>query len=271
MKQSLLGITIILISAVPLAGQITPHIGLTSAVNTSFVLDEGLREDPRYRATYKLEWAPIGIAAGVDFNRGFGLQLEAILSNQGQVYDVIDIAAKVVGERRIDLQYVHLPLLFRFMNSSSAPARMNFSLGPQLSIMTKGSETLFYQASIQEIPPGVDIPSGAVENGDGTYLVPEFSETELLSLSAENEWQKFKNSEVQLAAGIGVDIDVASNIYLSTTLRANYSLTDMRNDDLINSLKQGSSIASDLFGQRANLLIGLQFGAHYMFGGVPSR
>ena len=251
--------------------QIRVHVGATTALNTTFVLDNGLSEDPRYNSTFSYDWAPIGLAAGVNLSPGFGLQLETILSNQGQIYEVVDVAKQVVGERRIDLQYVHIPILFKFMSAKTTKARMNFSLGPQLSFLTEGTETLQYDASTQEIPPGVEIPEGAIENGDGTYSVPELSTTELLSTAAENELEQFKKSEVQLAASIGVDIDVAPNIYLSTTIRANYSLTDMRNEELIELLKSGSNVADDVFGRRANLLVGLQFGVHYMFGGVPSK
>lgn len=251
--------------------QIRLHVGATTAVNTTFVLDKGLSEDPRYNSTFSYDWAPIGLAAGIDLSPSFGLQLETILSNQGQIYEVIDVAKTVVGERRIDLQYLHIPLLFKFMSGKTTKARMNFSLGPQLSLLKEGKETLEYSASVQEIPPGVEIPEGAVENGDGTYQVPELTTTELLSVKAENELQRFKESEVQIAGSLGMDLDVAPNVYLSALVRANYSLTDMRNEELIELLKQGGNLADDIFGRRANLLVGIQFGVHYMFGGVPSK
>jgi len=254
----------------PLWSQARLHVGATTAINSTFVLDKGLLDDPRYNSTFSYDWAPIGLAAGVDLTSGFGLQLEAILSNQGQIFEVIDIAEQVVGERRIDLQYVHLPILFRFMNGSSSKARMNFSVGPQLSLLTKGTETLEYDASTQEIPSGVEIPDGAIENGDGTYQLPALALTQLLSTSAANELEQFKQAEVQLAASMGVDIDLSPNIYLSTVVRANYSLTDMRNEELIELLKQGTNVGQDIFGRRANLLVGVQLGVHYMFGGVPS-
>ncbi len=270
MKNLVLSLAFGLLVSVTAFGQVRVHVGATTAVNSTFVLDKGLLDDPRYNSTFSYEWAPIGLAAGVDLSPGFGLQLEAILSNQGQIFEVLDIAEQVVGERRINLEYVHIPLLFKFMSAKATKARMNFSLGPQLSLLTQGTETLQYAASIQEIPEGVEIPEGATENGDGTYNVPEVALTELLSSSAENELEKFKQSEVQIAGSLGLDIDIAPNIYLSTVLRANYSLTDMRNEDLIASLKQGTNVAQDVFGKRANLLVGLQFGVHYMFGGVPS-
>ena len=86
----------------------------------------------------------------------------------------------------------------------------------------------------------------------------------------ENELAEFKKTQVQIAGNIGLDIDITENIYLSTLVRANYSLTDMRNDELIDLLKQGGN-HEDLFGERATLLLGFQFGVHYMFGGVWSR
>jgi hypothetical protein len=246
------------------------HVGATTGINTTFILDKGLLDDPRYNSTYTYAFSPIGLAVGVDFGPRFGLQLESILTNQTQIFEVIDIAKTVVGERRIDLQSINIPLLFKFMNGSGNRARMNFSLGPQLAILTEGRETLEYAASTQEIPSGVAIPEGAVENGDGTYDVPTMSKTELLSTVADNELEKFKKTQVQLAGNLGVDIDLTHNIYLSTLIRVNYSLTDMRNDELIAILKQGGNLADDIFGRRANLLIGFQFGVHYMLGGVWS-
>ncbi len=271
MKNLFLAFAIGILSTASSQAQIRLHVGATTAVNTTFVLDKGLSEDPRYNSTFSYDWAPIGLAAGVDLSPSFGIQLETILSNQGQIYEVIDVAKEVVGERRIDLQYVHIPLLFKFMSGKTNRARMNFSLGPQLSLLREGTETLEYDASVQEIPPGVEIPEGAVENGDGTYNVPELTTTELLSSAAENELEKFKNSEVQIAGSLGVDVDITPNIYLSTMIRANYSLTDMRNEELIDLLRQGGNVAEDVFGRRANVLVGLQFGVHYMFGGVPSK
>jgi len=120
------------------------------------------------------------------------------------------------------------------------------------------------------MPVLVEVPDGAIENGDGSYTLPALALTQLLSTSAANELEQFKQSEVQLAASLGVDIDITPNIYLSTIVRANYSLTDMRNDELLAILKQGTNVTQDIFGRRANLLVGLQFGVHYMFGGVPS-
>jgi hypothetical protein len=76
----------------------------------------------------------------------------------------------------------------------------------------------------------------------------------------------FRNTEFQIAMAFGLDIDLSKHLFLTTQVRANYSLTDMRNGDIIESLKSGNNI----FSQRANLLVGLQLGVHYVFGTTRS-
>jgi len=284
------------------------HFGATTAYNATFVLDKGLSEDPRYNSTYTYQIAPIGFNFGVDFGRKFGLQLESILSNQGQIYELIDIAEQVKGQRKIDLQYINLPLMMKFMGGGNGKARTNFNFGPQMSILTKAVESLqanagtfalptdltfediqndfptaiFDQTSggytlpgpgTYPIPGGVTLADiqnaypGALDAGNGEYTLPSNGAglaKDLLTKEANN----FKNMEFQIAMAFGLDIDLSKHLYLSTQVRANYSLTDMRNGDVINSIKQGNY--SDIFGSRANLLVGVQLGLHYYFGTLRS-
>ena len=244
------------------------HVGVTTSVNSTFVLDKGLSQDPRYNSQMTYNFSPAGLTLGVNISDGFGIQLESILANQGQVFEVLDVAETVVGERKIDLSYIQLPLLFKFMSSKATKARTNFSLGPQLSILRNGVETIQYEASTQNIENPNDLPEGATLNADGSYNVPALPNTELLSSSAEEEIRKFNETELQIAASFGVDIDISRYLYISTAIRANYSFTDMRNGDLVDFLE--NSTLDELFGRRANLSIGAQIGLNFMFGGVRS-
>ncbi len=247
------------------------HLGATTAYNATFVLDKGLSEDPRYSSTYTYNFAPVGFSFGVDFGRKFGLSLESILANQGQIYEVVNVAKQVAGERKIDLQYLQLPLMMKFMGGGYGKARGNFNFGPQLSIMTKGVESLRTSAGDYEIPEGVDFATikqdypQAIDNGNGTYELPNnVPTTDLLT----KELDEFKTTEFQLAAAFGLDIDLSKHLFLTTQIRANYSLTDMRNEDVINALKDGDF--SEIFGGRANFLVGVQIGLHYYFGTLRS-
>ena len=104
-----------------------------------------------------------------------------------------------------------------------------------------------------------------MDRGDGTYELPEDVPTKDLYTKKAND---FKNKEFAIAAAFGLDIDLSRNIYLTTQIRANYSLTDMRNGDVIDEIKNGNG--GDIFGQRANLIVGFQLGVHYMFGKTAS-
>ena len=247
------------------------HLGATTTVNATYVLDKGLSEDPRYNSTATYQWAPIGFNFGVDLGRKFGLSLEGIKSKQGQIYEMIDAYEKVKGQRKISLDYLQLPMLMRFMSGGNGGARANFNLGPQLSLLTDARESIEAQAGTYSIPEGMDFTSiqqefpQATDNGDGTYNIPDVPSMDLLTKKAND----FKNTEFSIAGAFGLDIDLSKHLYLTTQIRATYSLTDMRNGDVIEKIKSGDS--ADIFGQRANLLVGAQIGLHWMFGTTRSH
>lgn len=247
------------------------HLGATTTVNATYVLDKGLSEDPRYNSTATYQWAPIGFNFGVDFGRKFGLSLEGIKSKQGQIYEMIDAYEKIKGQRKISLDYLQLPMLMRFMSGGNGGARANFNIGPQLSFLTDARETIEAQAGDYKIPEGMDFTSiqqefpQATDNGDGTYTIPNIPSQDLLTKKAND----FKNTEFSIAGAFGLDIDLSKHLFLTTQIRATYSLTDMRNGDVIEKIKSGDS--ADIFGQRANLLVGVQLGLHYMFGTTRSH
>jgi len=271
MKRKAVSVLVLVFLAAQLSAQVNLHVGATSSFNATFVLDKGLSEDPRYNSTYTYNIAPIGLNFGIDLGRKFGLSLEGIQSRQGQIFELIDVAKKVSGERKIDLTYVHLPLLMKFMSGGNSGVRSNFNFGPQLSILTDAVESLRANAGTYTLPEGVNFEAiqqefpQAVDNGDGTYSLPSDSPSRDILTKKANQ---FRNSEFQLAAAFGLDIDLSKHLYLTTQVRANYSLTDMRNGDVIDAIKNGN--ASDIFGQRANLLIGVQIGLHYSFGTTRS-
>jgi len=243
------------------------HLGLTTGVNTTIVMDKGLSEDPRYNATYTYKFAPIGFNFGVDFTRKFGLSLEGIKSLQGQIYQIIDVAEQVQGERRIEMSYLQLPLLLRFMSGGNSGTRANFNFGPQMSLLTGAVESVEAKAGMYSIPEGTDFATikqefpNAIDQGNGTYQLPSnVPSKDLLTKEAHD----FKNTEFSIAASFGLDIDLSKHMYLTTQLRGTYSLSDIRNGDVYNKIKSGT--ADDLIAQRAVVNVGLQLGLHYMFG-----
>ncbi len=288
------------------------HIGITTAFNSTYVLDKGISEDPRYSAQANYEWAPVGASLGVDFTNSFGLQLESIKAAQGQIYQMIETVQstqRMIAERNIDLSYIQFPLLLKMMSGGNSAARFNFQIGPQLSLLNSGSETIkFIQDANINLAEGNDIPldastvlvgseadipvayQQALADGTATppssnanevpleyfqdtnnpdyYNMPEQSSMILMNSDVESGIQKFKDKEIQLALGFGVDIDLLKHFYLSANVRANYSFTDMRNQDLIDMI--GDDDITSIFSNRANLLVGAQIGLHWMIGGNRS-
>ena len=266
MKKLLL-VAVLLLIIIQTKAQIKFHVGVSTTLNTTFVLDKGLKADPRYLSTATYKWAPVGFTFGVDIGKKFGLSLESIKAAQGQFYEVRDAVNKIVGSRNFDMNYLQFPLLLKMMSGGDGLARFNFQIGPQLSILQgKSTEILEYVQSIQSIPDGVEAPLGSILQPDGTYDVPAFNEIVSGSEEVQDALYKFQNKEIQLAAAIGLDLDIMRNFYLSTNIKANYSFTDMRGQDLIDLVSSGQ--VSEIFDQRANLAIGLQMTLHWMIGGT---
>jgi hypothetical protein len=261
----------------PTSAQTKVHLGFTTAGNASFVLDQGLAVDPRYNSKMTYKFSPIGFALGLDLSPTFGLSVESILSRQGQIYEIVgqvNNVATAVGERKISLEYLQLPLLMNFMSGGSSRTRASFMLGPQFSLLTNGLET--YQQTQQAsftLPQEAELPSFADPNSynsqNRTYTVSSTQQQTLANSESKDPIQQFKKAQFGVAGGFGLNIDLSDYFYLTTQLRANYTITDMRNEDFIALAQEGST--SDIFGRRGNLQVGLQLGLHYMFGGTRSK
>lgn len=288
------------------------HIGINTGFNSTHVLDKGLQQDPRYISTTQFKWAPVGATFGLDITNFFGLQFESIKAAQGQIYQMVETAQNIqtmIAERNIDLNYLQFPLLLKMMGGGSKATRFNFQMGPQLSLLNSGAETIkFIQDGSFDFARGGDIPidattvllsnqqdipisyQEALANGEVTppssnelevpleyfenpeladqYDIPKDAVMTLMSSEMDSEIKKFKDKEVQLAFGFGLDFDVFKHFYISTIVRGTYSFTDMRNQDLIEFI--GDKDITNIFSQRANLAIGAQIGLHWVIGGNRS-
>ncbi|MEO8474755.1 MAG: outer membrane beta-barrel protein [Chryseolinea sp.] len=261
-------ISVCLISMGKIQAQVDFHLGLTTGCGATFVADKGISDAPRYKSVMTYNWSPVGINAGVDFGKKFGLTVEGIVANHGQNFSIIDIADKVVGGREIDLKYFQLPVLMRFMNEGNSAVRGNFNLGGQVSFLTSATDKLYYSASTQTFPAGAALPTGAVgvkrPDGNTQAIVRAQPETIIMS----NKDGDFKKIGYQVVAAFGLDFDLSRHLYFSVQLRGNYNLMDMRSGKTIDEVKQHQT--ADVYGRRADYQIGLQGGVHYVFSSTRS-
>jgi len=245
------------------------RLGLTTSITSDIVLDNGIKTDPRYEATYTYEFAPIGVNVSYDLTPGFGLSLEAIMANQEMIYNVIDVLDEVKGEQKLDMRLLKLPVLLRFMSNGTSATRFNMNIGPQFTFVSRAVESLSVQAGEYAIPNGTsfeDILSEyptATQNGEqaaaGTYELSQDYYRDVLT----RETDDFRNMDFQLALALGLDIDLSRHFILTTQLRANYSINGYRNEDAINDIINGD--ASQVFAEKANLNVGVQLGIQYSF------
>lgn len=70
----------------------------------------------------------IGGLVGVNFNKNIGAQLEVQYNRLTQKYKDRDL------DRRVDIDYVNIPLLFSLNTNRMAPVNLNLVLGPQIGI-----------------------------------------------------------------------------------------------------------------------------------------
>lgn len=245
------------------------RVGVNSGMNTNIVLDEGLSSDPRYQATYNYSFNPIGVNLTYDITSSFGLSLESILSNQQTIYDIIDVAESVKGQHQLDMRYINIPLLFKFMSGGDATTRFNFNLGPQMSILTKAQETLTTESGTYKMPENTSFEDIQMQYpeatqtqqqaADGTYSIPNNVSQEVLN----GEANEFRNTDFQIAMAMGLDFDIARHFMLTTQIRANYSIDGYRNADAINAIIRGNG--EQVFAEKAHLAVGFQIGIHYTF------
>ncbi|MDH5382157.1 MAG: PorT family protein [Cyclobacteriaceae bacterium] len=287
MKRTVILFSVLLVASGMAYSQAKLHVGASTTVNATFILDEGLNTNPQYVKVTSVNYAPIGMSFGVDFNNSFGLQVESILTFYEQAYNIYETLNNTqIGELKFDLQYLHFPVLFKFMSDNNNKARAHFLVGPQLSYLLQGQETLrlFQSAANQNlaVPDLVslgagdtELPVGTVQNADGSFLlpgtIPQDFQSDLLVKNASDQINAFRNQEIHIVTGFGVDIDLTKDIYLSMLVKADYGFTDMRNGDLIDGLKNSAqSTIQELYKKRANLAIGAQISVSYMFGGTRS-
>lgn len=243
-------------------------IGVSTGVNNTFVLDKGLKQDPRFVPQNTYKWSPIGVTFGLDLTNRFGLQLEAIKNTAGQVYEIVDVYENSVGKREMVMNYLSMPFMLRFMdNQLNKPANFNFMIGPQLSLLTSGYESIQYASSDLEIPEGGEVPEGAVYNeANGSYTVPDKPYTVLADQNGGEGKGKLNSTDLQLAMNFGVRVKLGAKMSLNADIRGLYSFTDIRSDEFVAMVQDGTADFNDMIGRRANLMLGAQLGLNYYIG-----
>ena len=251
--------------------QTGPHIGIITGYNSTWVLDQKLFDDPNYDSRHTWNSAPFGVVLGYKFNPNSSFQVEVFKNNMGAEYDIkgsdlFGQPTKTVGEKRIELKYTSLPILYKL--TTGEKVRFNFHFGPQFNFLSEASEVneINQQTVLRANLSSTDLTAAdiAAYPNTTTVSVDERGKSVLLTSDTYNRAPKgkedFNKTDIGAALGLGLEADIVSNLYLSANLRFYYGFKDIRSDASVDEAE-----ARGYYDSRNNVSGGVQIGLHYRF------
>jgi len=231
------------------------HLGLTTGLATTWIVDRKLLEDPNYQYVQTYRRAPIGFTAGYHFNDRNGIQVEFVSVKQGADFQILtktDVEERV-GTKNINLTYWSIPILFKYTGGVARPARFEFHVGPQLNLLSSGEEINRYtQDGILKVQrANTDLMERNTRDG---YSITAGT-SDVLARKAD-----LRASTWSAVFGLGLEFKIYGPLYASTLLRGTFSLNDVRGGQLI-----GKARSFQYYTGRNSAVLGLQVGLHYQF------
>lgn len=185
---------------------------------------------------YNLKFgANAGLALGYNFQPNYGLEVEFNYVMMGQnYYDKIrdfgplgpdNKPKKVDTYRYISLNYLQIPVLFRYQTTREKKAKISFHalVGPSVGILLNADQ--YYEADITGTEKVEPIPYEFVPE---TAIGTNFSTTP----AVEPPEDYFSKLDIGLHADLGVDIYFNENIYLTPALQLYDGFTDLNSKDV---------------------------------------
>ncbi|MBK0403227.1 outer membrane beta-barrel protein [Adhaeribacter sp. BT258] len=277
--KSLLAAALLSAGFLQAQAQSGPYLGIISGYNSTWVLDQKLFDDPNYENRSTWNSAPFGAVIGYKLNPSSSFQIEVFKNNMGAEFDIkgSDIFAgekKTVGEKRIELKYTSVPILYKF--TSGEKVRFNFHFGPQFNFLSEGSEVnqinqrttlnanlnstdltaadIAFYGSAPGTAIDVEIPNKSIVLDAGTYNRPD------KNTYVASDKDNFNSTDIGAALGFGLEADITNNLYFSANLRFYYGFKDIRSDKWVEMEE-----SRGYYDSRNNVTGGAQLGIHYRF------
>lgn len=251
--KSFILIFAVVLSFLQASGQEVHSLGVFSGFTIPYTWDDGFYKDPRYRIKYNLKFAPIGVHYGVD-RPGYGLTFDPSIFRTGQYFNVINTSGGDVGERNIDMTFIHAPIGFKLHMIDMSFFKVSFVASASISYMLAGKETITHLDSKLAFPQSTYpiLPPDYTVEYDGV-LVPNLRDFTLLDKSDFNQLQVYG------AIGFRSDWDLSENYRVSFDLRGYYGIFDPRKKGYIDRV-DGNQTIYDLPGNRRDMFAYLTVG-----------
>ena len=258
MTRWILTLTILSLSPSFAIGQKLVSTGVFTGLTAPFTLDQGTSDDPRYQQRYVVKYAPIGFNFEIDYD-GFGIITSPSYMKDGQNFNVLNSVGGQMGVRKINMQYIDIPLGFKLHIIDLSFFKVSFVAAAGMQYLISGEETISHQAGKMWFPLEVDpiLPPEYIREYDGVQ-VPKVDHYQMLTTS------DFNKIQFTGALGFRSDWEVTQTLKISFDLRANYSFLESRSSGYVTKVENYETLY-DLAGDRKEVFIYFTIGVSRIF------
>lgn len=203
-------------------------LGIHTGITVPFTYDQGINNDPRYKAWFDVKFAPVGMAFSLDYN-GFGMLATPGIVTLGQNFYVVNTVGGHDGLRKINLQYLNIPVGIKIHLIDLSFFKVSGVASVGVALLLDASDKISHGTTTLTFPPQTYpiLPPGYTQEYDGV-AVPSVSDLTVIAKDDYNPMQFFA------ALGVRADWDISEHWRISFDARGNYGWTDPRTDAYIN-------------------------------------
>ncbi len=240
----------------PDATRPSAHLGITTGVAATWLVDNRLLEDPNYLDVQTYRRAPIGITFGYHFNDRNGVQVEAVKTMQGADFQIRanDDDETRLGTKNVRLTYWSVPVLFKYTSGAARRTRFEFHGGPQFNFLSSASDINRYdRAGLLRVVQGkTDITE--INTRNSGHLVKAGTQAQF------GQQNDYRNTTFSAVFGMGVEVKIVGPLYASALVRGSITVNELRSDIGTERVKKFGYEA-----KRQSALLGGQIGLHWQF------
>lgn len=233
MRKTGLTLAAFLMTATLVQAQEGVHFGFQGEMNSIWIINQNNYEYSQMDYEYK--YGILGGAhVGFNWDDNFGVQVEFNYAQMGQDYsDIIkdfgpvqdpekpDLREKVLTYRYVDLTYLQVPVLFKYMEGDSKSAvKYQMVGGLQFSYLLDATQT--YTADIDDTDPDNQRPVEQAGFNAPTDGVPDFKGD-----ASTPGTDFFVPVDIGATIGVGADIYFNDRVYLTPQFRGYIGFFDI--------------------------------------------
>ena len=268
MKKILLALLTVAVTGSLVHAQKGVHFGFQGQMNSIWIINQNNYEYSQMDYEYK--YGILGGATfGYNWDENFGWQVEFNYAQMGQDYsDIIkdfgpvqdpekpDLREKVLTYRYVDLTYLQVPVIFRYMEGDSKSAvKYQMAGGLQFGYLLNATQQ--YTADLDDSDPDNQRPVEDAGFEAPTSGVPDFKGE---PNTAGTDF--FTPFDIGAVVGVGADIYVNDNVYFTPQFRGYIGFFDI-NSKPTRDLRpaQGEEISR----KSHNAYVGFSLAINFMF------